>query len=253
MNVEKMTNSDLKVSIIMPVYRASATIEQAVASVINQSYSNWELIIVNDCCPEDSCNQVESLVVSNLQVVQINNITNQGAAISRNKGIAKAKGDVIAFLDSDDYWHPDKLSLQIEKINDGYDVVCSNYLRVGSNSENTEVFHKEEFDYSDMLKSNHIGNLTGMYRCEYIGKVYQKNVGHEDYVMWLEVVKLAKKGYCIQTPLAYYCVSSSSLSSNKFQAATWQWKVYRKELNFSLALSVWLFLNYIFNASKKRA
>lgn len=236
----------------MPVYKASTTIEQAVQSVIAQNYQNWELIIVNDCCPEDSCRQVKSLVVNNPQVMQIDNAANQGVAVSRNKGIAQAKGDVIAFLDSDDCWHPDKLSLQIGKINDGYDVVCSNYMRIESNGKNTEVFHKEEFDYSDMLKSNHIGNLTGMYRCEHIGKVYQKNVGHEDYVMWLEVVKLAKKGYCILTPLASYRVSSNSLSSNKLQAATWQWNVYRKELNLSLTTSLWFFSNYVYVALKKR-
>ena len=247
-----MAKTELKVSIIMPVYRASSTIEQAIASVINQSYNNWELIIVDDCCPEDSCSQVESLVVTNSQVIQINNKTNQGVAISRNKGIAKAKGDVIAFLDADDCWHPDKLSLQIEKIGDGYDVVCSNYVRVALNSKDIEVLHKEKFDYSDMLKSNQIGNLTGMYRCENIGKMYQKNVGHEDYIMWLEVVKLAKKGYCIQTPLAYYHVSSSSLSSNKLQAATWQWRVYRKELKLSPMTSLYFFSNYIYAALKKR-
>ena len=247
-----MIKTDLKVSIIMPVYKARETIEQAVQSVIAQDYQNWELIIVNDSCPEDSCSQIESLIGTNSQVIQINNITNQGVAISRNKGIAKAKGKVIAFLDADDYWHPDKLSLQIEKINDGYNVVCSNYVRVELNSKNTEVFHKEEFDYSDMLKSNQIGNLTGMYRCENIGKIYQKDIGHEDYVMWLEVVKLAKKGYSIQKPLAYYRVSSSSLSSNKFQAANWQWRVYRKELKLSLITSLYFFSNYIYSALKKR-
>ena len=252
MIMNAMTKSGLKISIIMPVYNACATIERAVQSVIVQVYKNWELIIINDCCPEDSCSQVENLVVNNSQVIQINNKTNQGVAISRNKGIAKAKGNVIAFLDADDYWHPDKLSLQIEKIDDGYDVVCSNYVRVKLSSKDVEVFHKEKFDYLDMLKSNHIGNLTGMYRCEHIGKVYQKNIGHEDYVMWLEVVKLAKKGYCIQTPLACYRVSSSSLSSNKFQAANWQWRVYRKELKFSLTTSLYFFLNYLYAALKKR-
>ena len=247
-----MVKTDLKVSIIMPVYKARETIEQAVQSVIAQDYQNWELIIVNDRCPEDSCSQVENLVVTNSQIIQINNITNQGVAISRNKGIAKAKGKVIAFLDADDYWHPDKLSLQIEKIDDGYDVVCSSYVRVKLNNTDIEVSHKEKFDYSDMLKSNHIGNLTGIYRCEHIGKVYQKNIGHEDYVMWLEVVKLAKKGYSIQTPLAYYRVSSSSLSSNKFRAANWQWRVYRKELKLSLITSLYFFSNYIYSALKKR-
>ena len=247
-----VTNSDLKISIIMPVYKACATIEQAVESVINQTYQNWELIIVDDGCPDDSCTHVKNTIISDLRIFRIDNIINQGVAISRNKGIAKAKGNVIAFLDSDDYWHPDKLSLQVDKIRKGYDVVCSNYIRVESNTKTKEVFHRVEFDYSDMLKSNRIGNLTGVYRSDRIGKIYQKNVGHEDYIMWLEIVKIAKKGYCIQKSLAYYRVTNNSLSSNKFQAALWQWRVYRKEVNLSLIKSIWFFLNYSYTAYKKR-
>lgn len=246
------TNLDLKISIIMPVYKARATIEQAVQSVINQTYQNWELIIVNDGCPDDSYTQVKDMIVSDVRIFRIDNTTNQGVAISRNRGTRKAKGNVIAFLDSDDYWHPDKLSLQVDKIRKGYDVVCSNYIRIESNTKTREVLHKAEFDYSDMLKSNRIGNLTGAYRSDRIGKIYQKNVGHEDYIMWLEIVKIAKRGYCIQKPLAYYRVNNNSLSSNKFQAAIWQWKVYRRELSFSLLRSIWLFLNYFYVAYKKR-
>lgn len=92
-----MANSNLKVSIIMPVYKASATIEQAVASVINQSYKNWELIIVNDCCPEDSCKLVRKQVVSNPRIIQIDNANNQGVVTSRNTGIAQAKGRSLHF------------------------------------------------------------------------------------------------------------------------------------------------------------
>lgn len=252
MNLKEMTNTDLKVSIIMPVYRASRTIEQAVISIVSQSYKNWELIIINDCCPDNSCRLIENQIISNSQITRIDNVTNQGVAVSRNKGIAEARSNVIAFLDSDDYWHTDKLSLQMKKIEEGYDVVCSNYYRVSSNNKSVPVTYKEEFDYSDMLKSNRIGNLTGIYRCDHIAKVYQKDVGHEDYLMWLEVVKLAGKGYCIQQALAYYRVSDGSLSSNKIRAASWQWKIYRKQLNYGLKLSVWFFLNYLFNALKKK-
>ena len=249
----KMNSTYLKISIIMPVYKASATIDQAVASVVTQSYHNWELIIINDACPEDSCRVIREQVINSPQIIQIDNATNQGVVISRNAGIAHASGSIIAFLDSDDYWHSDKLKRQIVKIEEGYDVVCSNYLRVKPNNEHLLVKHKKEFNFFDMLKSNQIGNLTGLYRCDRLGKIYQKQVGHEDYLMWLEIVKRSGNGYCIQEPLAYYRVSNKSLSSNKFRAMTWQWYIYRKELNFSLIFSVWLLLNYLFKALKKRA
>lgn len=248
-----MTTIDLKVSIIMPVYKATATIEQAVASVVTQSYDNWELVIIDDACPEDSCRVIRDQVKNNSQIIQIDNATNQGVVISRNAGIAQATGQILAFLDSDDYWQSDKLERQMAKIEEGYDVVCANYLRVRQNSESVVVTHKQKFNFLDMLKSNQIGNLTGMYRCDRIGKVYQKQVGHEDYLMWLEIVKRADTGYCVQEPLAYYRVSNDSLSSNKFQAMTWQWAIYRKELNLNLILSGYFFVNYIFSASKKRS
>ena len=247
-----MTSADLKVSIIMPVYKARATIEQAVASVVAQSYHNWELIIINDACPEDSCRVIRDQDISNSQIIQIDNATNQGVVISRNSGIAQATGQILAFLDSDDYWQSDKLERQIARIEEGYDVVCSNYLRVKPYSEPVEVKHKQEFNFIDMLKFNQIGNLTGMYRCDRLGKVYQKQVGHEDYLMWLDIVKRAPIGYCIQEPLAYYRVSNKSLSSNKFQAMSWQWTIYRKELNLNLILSGYFFVNYLLNALKKR-
>lgn len=252
MNVKEMTNTGLKVSIIMPVYKASATIEQAVASVVTQSYNTWELIVINDNCPEKSCRLITKYLVDDPRIIKIDNATNQGVVASRNIGMTQAKGEIIAFLDSDDYWHIDKLERQIAKIEEGYDLVCSNYFRVRQNSEHIEVKHKKEFNFIDMLKSNQIGNLTGMYRCDRIGKIYQKKVGHEDYLMWLEVVKLAGIGYCVQEPLAYYRVSNKSLSSNKFRAASWQWYIYRKKLNLSPITSLWLFLSYGYSALKKR-
>lgn len=246
-----MTEQNLKFSIIMPVYIARETIEQAISSVIDQTYSNWELIIINDACPDESCKSINKIIKDNNQIIQINNKTNQGVAKSRNVGIAYATGEVIAFLDADDYWHQEKLDLQVAKIEEGYDVVCSNYFRIELNGKATQVIHKKEFDYSDMLKSNRIGNLTGIYRCDRIGKVYQKNIGHEDYLMWLNIMEKAETGYCVQQPLAFYRMSENSLSSNKVKAMTWQWHIYRNELHLSLLNSIWFFLNYSYLAYNK--
>lgn len=247
-----MVNSILKVSIIMPVYSVAKTIEKAVNSVVSQSYSNWELIIINDKCPENSCKAIESIINTDTRIIKIENNYNIGVSASRNKGIDYATGDIIAFLDSDDCWLDDKLSKQIAEISAGYDVVCSNYIRVYNDGRQSTVGHKEIFTYSDMLKSNQIGNLTGIYNSKKLGKIYQKNVDHEDYVMWLEVMKAAGEGYCMQESLACYRVSSSSISANKLRAAIWQWKIYRSTLNLGLIKSIWLFTNYLYYACKKR-
>ncbi len=137
-----------------------------------------------------------------------------------------------------------------------YDVVCSHYytfeddLKLIKNTRGAE----ELIGYQDMLKSNWIGNLTGIYNQKRIGKVYQQKVGHEDYLMWLAVLQKARNGlaYCIPEPLACYRLSTHSLSGNKIRAADWQWRIYRQHLGLSYQKSCYLFATYLFNAVVKR-
>ncbi|EAM2846528.1 glycosyltransferase family 2 protein, partial [Salmonella enterica] len=96
------------------------------------------------------------------------------------------------------------------------------------------------------------GNLTGIYNASIIGKVYQKDIGHEDYLMWLTIVKKTNLVYCVQKNLARYTVSETGLSSNKAIAALWQWNIYRNELGFSMFKSLTLFIIYAFKAFSKR-
>ena len=103
-----------------------------------------------------------------------------------------------------------------------------------------------------MLKSNRIGNLTGIYDVTFFGKVYIKDVGHEDYVMWLHLLKQIKSTQGIEEPLARYRISSASLSSNKIKALVWQWHIYRKIEKLNFLQSFYYFGYYVYNAVKKR-
>ena len=123
--------------------------------------------------------------------------------------------------------------------------ICKKYY--GDTSKCNEVI-----TYNNMLQSNHIGNLTGIYDSTQIGKVYQQEIGHEDYLMWLTIVKKAKLVYCIQKNLARYYIHNTGLSSNKFTAAMWQWNIYRRVLSFSLFKSLVLFFIYSVRALAKR-
>ncbi|MBI6312248.1 glycosyltransferase, partial [Proteus mirabilis] len=185
-------------------------------------------------------------------IIYIKNKKNIGASLSRNIGIKLSKGKFIAFLDSDDLWLPNKLEEQYKKLVNGWDVVCSNYTTFNEKNEIKYRTSPKIINYSDMLLSNFIGNLTGTYNKDIIGKVYQKNKGHEDYIMWLDILKKSKKAYCIQKPLAKYRISEKSLSGNKLKAIQWQWSIYRSELNLSFIKSSYYFINYIYNALKKR-
>ncbi|EIA0196748.1 glycosyltransferase, partial [Escherichia coli] len=192
------------------------------------------------------------LSLSDPRIIYLENENNLGVAESRNKGLKNANGMYIAFLDSDDLWLPNKLSSQLKILDSGWDVVCSNYIAFDSAQTEFLRTSPEIIQYSDMLKSNFIGNLTGVYNRQKLGVFLQKNIGHEDYVMWLQIIKKSRKAFCIQSPLAKYRLSNNSLSGNKFRAISWQWSIYRNELQLSILKSSYYFSHYILNALKKR-
>lgn len=242
------------VSIIMPVYNGEKTILGSIKSVIEQTYLNWELIIVDDCSTDDTYSIVKSINDKRIKFYQLE--SNTGSPTSpRNYGLSVCCGKLIAFLDADDIWESQKLELQVRMLNRGYDIVCSNYA-VFSNDRPNEVLSyrhfPEVFNFSKMLKGNCIGNLTGIYNREKLGIVFQKHQGHEDYIMWLELVKNVEHVYCIQQPLARYRLVPNSVSSNKFQAIKWQWRIYRNELDLSIFKSSYYFLYYTFNVIKRQ-
>lgn len=240
------------VSIIMPAFNAQNTIKESIDSVLNQTISDFKLYIVNDASSDNTENIIRSY--SDARIVYIASSINEGVSLTRNKALRVCKGKYIAFLDSDDVWEPKKLELQLKKLNDGWDLVCANY-NVFTNIDT--VINRRKFpeviNFSDMLKSNYIGNLTGIYNAEKIGIVEQLPCGHEDYVMWLNIIGKTHKAYCIQESLANYRVSKSSLSGNKVKALKWQWSIYRDILKFSIAKSAYYFCWYVINAINKRA
>ncbi|CAG9433021.1 UDP-Glc:alpha-D-GlcNAc-diphosphoundecaprenol beta-1,3-glucosyltransferase WfgD [Providencia alcalifaciens] len=244
------TENNKLVSIIMPCYNSERFIVESINSVLDQSYKFFELIIVNDASTDNSVSLISSYKDS--RIVLINLEKNEGVSSARNKGLSIAKGDYIAFIDSDDIWISNKLEKQIELLNKDWDVICSNYSTFNLNGLVNTRYAPEIITYKDMLRSCFIGNLTGIYHAKKIGKFYQKNVGSEDYLMWLSVLKKAEKAYCIQEPLAKYRIHETSLSSNKVKSINWQWNIYRKELKLNFIQSFYYLCCYIFHALKKR-
>jgi glycosyltransferase involved in cell wall biosynthesis len=236
------------VSIIMPAYNAEAAIVSSINSVLAQTYEDWRLYVIDDA----SIDNTESLVLSfnDSRICYIRQVNNQGVSIARNVGISAAQGRYIAFLDSDDLWAENKLKSQLSMLENGYDVVCSNYSTFSNSIDSTISIRTFpcEFTYSDMLTGNKIGNLTGVYNQERIGKIFQRQVGHEDYIMWLDVMSRTSKCFCVQDNLAYYRVSEESLSGNKFKASLWQWDIYRRHLGLGLVRSAYYWHCYVLNA-----
>ncbi|HFD1448108.1 TPA: glycosyltransferase family 2 protein [Escherichia coli] len=237
------------VSVIMPVYNGARTIISSVESIINQSYQDFVLYIIDDCSTDDTFSLIFNRYKNNQKIRMLRNDSNLGVAESRNVGIKAATGKYISFCDADDLWHQNKLERQIELFNNEcVDVVCSNYYVVNINGDVIgEVKAPHIITYRKMLMKNHIGNLTGIYNANKLGKFYQKNIGHKDYLMWMEIINKTNVAICIQDNLAYYMRTSNSLSANKVKTAKWMWNIYRQCLHLSFTKSLYCFFMYAFN------
>lgn len=240
------------VSVIMPAYNAEKTIKLSIDSVLRQSFVDFKLYIINDASSDGTEKIVKEF--DDPRIVYLKNEQNVGVAQARNKGLELCKGTYISFLDSDDIWYYNKLERQIHYLSNGVDIVCSYYETFLDSADDVVTIRRspENITFNMMLKSNYIGNLTGIYNAEKLGKVYQENIGHEDYVMWLELMKYSSGCYCIKEALAKYRLSNNSLSGNKFRAILWQWHIYRKSLSFNLLKSLYYFTHYIINGISKR-
>ncbi len=248
-----MQNTSL-VSIITPSYNSEKHITETMDSVLAQTYKNWEMIIIDDCSTDRSREIIEKYTQRDRRIGLIFSSENVGAARARNLGIEQATGSFIAFLDSDDVWFPEKLEKQIKFLTENSLVVTySAYETMDEDSKyiNTRNIQKT-ITYADMLKSNHIGNLTGIYDTEFFGKVYMQEHGHEDYILWLELLKQIKSTKGIPEPLAKYRIMSGSISSNKAKVLKWQWHIYRDIEKLGIFQSAYTMIWYVFYAIKKR-
>lgn len=236
------------VSIIMPCYNAEDYIEESIGSVIQQYYQNWELIIINDKSLDNSQEIIDKYQNKDNRIVSLQNSDNVGAAQSRNRGVKLARGEYIAFLDSDDVWLTEKLSKQVALMQKEHIALCySAYEVIDAQGMKTSTFHvPSRVSYSDMLKTSTMGTLTTIYNAKTLGKCYFEEVGHEDYVMKLQLLKRVTYAQGIDVPLAKYRVHTKSLSRNKFHAAQWQWRIYREVEQLSLVKSMYYFLHYTY-------
>jgi teichuronic acid biosynthesis glycosyltransferase TuaG len=244
-----------RVSVIMPVYNAERTLQASIDSVLCQSHRDVELLLIDDGSRDASWAMIEAAAASDPRVVPVRQSRNGGVAAARNAGIAAASGRFVAFLDSDDTWMPQKLEVQLAAMaQSGSPVSYASYQRVDeAGNPLSIVVPPEQVDYRAMLRSNRIGNLTGIYD-RVLGDGAFQRIGHEDYAFWLQMVHRA--GHAVRagdaTPLARYLVRAGSLSSDKFKAARWQWRIYREIECLGRITAAWYFAHYVAIAFWKR-
>ena len=246
---------DNLVSIITPAYNAAAYIAETIESVLVQTYTNWEMLIVNDCSKDNTAEIAESYAKKDKRIKLINLKQNSGAAAARNTAIQNAKGRYIAFLDSDDLWKKEKLQKQIEFMQQNvYAFTYTSYEHFKETKENiqNQVQISKSLNYNQALKGNQIGCLTVMLDRKQIPNIHFTIHKHEDYILWLNILKQGITAYGIQECLALYRTGNSkSISGNKLQSAMWTWKVYRDNIKLSVVESSYYFLFYLFRGLKK--
>lgn len=237
------------VSIIMPVHNSERYLEEAVRSVIAQTYPHWELLIVDDASTDRSLAVAQALALEDSRIkVQRNPKPTGYPATPRNLAVDLATGRYIAFLDSDDVWLPQKLEHQLSFFaeSDEIGVVFSNYEKIDENSErdNRVVKARRITDYNKLLLGNVIGNVTALYDTARVGKVHFSLVRHEDYAMWLSILKRGFLARNTGEVMALYRVSGTSVSAHKWRLLSWQWSIYRNVEKLGLLHSVYCYLNY---------
>ncbi|UZO81864.1 glycosyltransferase family 2 protein [Aquimarina sp. ERC-38] len=219
------------ISIITPVYNSEKFIKKTILSVLNQSYKNWEHVLVDDCSVDNSKQIIKEYEYKDKRIKYFKLDKNSGAAVARNKGIELAKGRYIAFLDSDDSWHPNKLEKQLHFMTSNhYSFTHTAYNQISESSGKVvkTITPKYMITYNEALYYNPIGCLTVMYDTKYLGKLFMPLIRkRQDYALWLKILKITN-AYCLTESLANYLVRTNSISSNKKSLLTYQWKLYHK-------------------------
>ena len=220
------------VSIIMPSYNTANFISESIKSVMAQTYTNWELIIVDDCSTDDT-DYVVKLYLNDSRIVYIKNPKNSGAAVSRNRALREAKGKWIAFLDSDDLWMPEKLEKQIAYMTkNGYHFSYTKYEELNEEGQTTGVMVSgpKKITKNGMFNFCWPGCLTVMYDREYVGDLQIADIKkNNDYAMWLKVCRKADC-YLLDEILAKYRRGrAGSVSSHSIKTMIgWHYKLFRE-------------------------
>lgn len=236
------------ISIIIPCYNGETVLRDAIQSVLQQTYIDWELIIVDDCSSDNSSNIIQAFAAEDPRIKYYKtNYPSGSPSLPRNIGLENIKGDFIAFLDSDDIWLPDKLSNQLAFMEKhGYDVSYSYYEKISWNGirNNRIIKTRGVTNYKSLLTSNSIPCLTSMISRKAVGNTRFKSIPQEDFCFWLDILRKGYVAYNMCESTALYRESKSSRSANKLDMFKGYWRVIRNHQNLSFPKSCWCMIPY---------
>lgn len=247
-----------KVSIITPSYNSEKYISETIKSVQNQTYSDWELIIVDDCSTDKSCEIVENFAKIDPKIRLLKQKKNSGAGAARTRGMEESSGRFIAYLDADDIWFSNKLEIQVDfmKVNKcGFS--CTSYEVISDEGEklNKKIYMLPKANYVEFLTNNLLQTVGIMVDTSIVDAKYlvMPNIRRrQDAATWLQILKAGYVCYGIEQILAQYRRTKNSLSGNKVKAVQGVWHLYRNIEKLSLPFSCYCFSRYALLAVWKR-
>lgn len=244
------------VSVITPVYNAEFVISKTIDSILNQTYKNIEIVIVDDNSTDKSRQVIEKYLMKDSKIVYHRCSTNQGAGLSRNKALELAKGQYVAFLDADDLWHPEKIDKQVlllQEKNAGFSFTAIEMIDQHDNSIKTKRKILNEVTYNILLRNTMIPTSTVLIdRFVYGDFRFSTSRGGQDYATWLKLLRNGSIAYGINESLGYYRVrNKKSLSNNKFKSIKQVWTIQTQEENINKFSAFINLLFFIYNAIKK--
>ncbi len=242
------------VSVIMPCYNCSSTIARSIESVQAQTYSNWELLITDDCSSDNTLEIVRKKAVNDERIRLFALSANGGAGAARNNSINKAQGRFIAFLDADDSWIEKKLEVQIAFMKANcLALTYSAYQKVKRGSPAGVVEPPVQINYQQLVYGNVIGCLTAVYDVSVLGKRYMPLIRkRQDMGLWLDILKDIPCAKAAPGVLAFYNCDTG-MTKNKLTVLGYQWKFYREVVGLGFLSTIRAFVIYAYKGYKKNS
>jgi len=256
MSSTKNNNPPILVSIITPVYNAEQFVGEMLASVLAQTHADWELLLVDDCSSDGSVAIIKAAMQREPRIKLIQQTKNQGAGPARNRAISEATGDMIAFLDADDLWTPDRLEVHLAYMKDkgaafshtSYGYIDERGERIGD----TYRVGRNPLTYQDALKRTEISCLTAMYDVRIVGKTYMPALRRgQDYALWLDILKAGHLAYPLDRELGFYRQYSQSSTAKKHKLIFQHYQFLREREQLPRLKSLYYLIHWGLGGIKK--
>lgn len=238
------------VSIIIPTYNSADFIADTLASVQQQTYPNWEVILVDDGSTDTTLTIAQNIAQTDHRIRIFKNLTNSGTGVTRNNALHHCQGNYIAFLDADDLWKSNKLERQLQFMQEQQQPFTFSFYECideAGNPLNRLVEAPKNLSYRQLFFCNYVGNLTGIYDADFFEKIAISSIRkRQDWMLWLTILKKLKSAKPIPESLAYYRIRNNSLSASKVALLQHNFAVYRQFHRYNFVVSLFIMIGFLF-------